>query len=71
MKSSVGTAAIAGAAAVLVLLLFVIYHFTMGRSSQPVITPDNRPAYVKALQEGKRVDFYGNPLPAGQSPTGR
>jgi hypothetical protein len=71
MKNNAGPAAIATAVIGLLLVIFVIYHYAMrGNPGQKEITPDNRPEYVKKLQQGVRTDYYGNTMPA-QGGTGR
>ncbi len=65
MKSNIGPGAIAAGVVALLIVLFLIYHFTLGGNpAQPPITPDNRPDYVKQLQAGKTPSYYGSSTPA-------
>lgn len=58
MKQKVGPAAIALSVVALLIVVFLIYHFTMGGNrAQPPITADNRPEYVKELQRGGRPSW--------------
>jgi len=52
LKQKVGPGAIAISVVALLIVVFLIYHFTMGGKAQPPITADNRPEYVKEMQRG-------------------
>jgi len=57
VQQKVGPGVIAISVVALLVVIFLLYHFTMGGGShrgQPPITADNRPEYVKQLERGQR-----------------
>ena len=57
MKQQVNPALIAGAIAVLALVLFGLYKLTLGSGGGDNISKDNAPDYAKAAQQGRGVSM--------------
>ena len=57
MKQQVNPALIAGAVAVLALVVFGIYKLTVGGGTGGNIAASNAPAYAKAAQSGNGVSM--------------
>lgn len=46
-KASVGIGMILAAVVALLVVLYLLYHFTMGNSGQPTVSKENAPDYAK------------------------
>ena len=69
-KTKVGPPAIAAAVVALLVVVFLIYHFTLGSApgNKPV-SADNRPDYVKQLEKGGRPSWAPMAPPSSNKPT--